>query len=242
MNEITQFIILFFAGIGASFINVMAGGGSLITISAMLLLGIEATVANATNRLGILTGAGSASLGFAKEKKLDFRSSFFFGLCAVPGAITGAIFASKIENRVFELALGIVMIAVTISLFLPKKENRSAKHSVWIYPALFVVGFYGGFIQAGVGIILMATFRHLHKLSLVEVNAQKVAITLLFTIPALIVFAVTDKILWIPAIALALGNWVGAKAAVKIAVKKGDIAVKIVLAIVIVLMAIRLFM
>lgn len=241
MSEPVMMLLLVFAGVAASFINVMAGGGSLITVGSMIALGIEPTIANGTNRLGILTAALSATKSFYKEGVINLKKSLFFGLCAVPGSIAGALWASKIDNIIFQKVLGVVMLLVTLTLFIPKKKNGSSnKQSIWIYPVLALIGLYGGFIQAGVGIIMMAAFRHLQKLPLTEVNAQKMVITLLFTVPALIVFAINGKINWKYAAAIAVGNWIGARLAVKLSVKKGDSLVKAVLAFVIILMAVRL--
>lgn len=240
MNEAGIMILLVIIGVAGSFINVMAGGGSLITMGTMIALGIEPTVANGTNRLGILTAAISATRSFYKEGVINIRRSILFGLCTVPGSIAGALWASKIDNILFQKILGVIMLLVTITLFIPKKSGDNNRKSILIYPFLAVIGIYGGFIQAGVGILMMAAFRHLQKIPLTEVNVQKMVITLLFTIPALIVFAATGKINWKYAGAIALGNWIGAQLAVKLSVKKGDSVVKVTLSLVIILMAVKL--
>lgn len=242
MSETITVLILIVVGIVGSFINVMAGGGSLITMGTMIALGIEPTVANGTNRLGILTASVSATKSFYKEGVINLKRSLLFGICAVPGSIAGALWASKIDNILFQKILGVIMLLVTLTLFIPKREGKNDHHSRWIYPALAIIGMYGGFIQAGVGIIMMAAFRHLQKLPLTEVNAQKMVITLLFTIPALTVFAVTGKINWKYAAAIAAGNWIGAQLAVKLSIKKGDSIVKITLAFVIIMMAAKLLL
>ncbi len=105
---------------------------------------------------------------------------------------------------------------------------------------MFLVGFYGGFIQAGVGFLIMALYRHLHNLDLVTINGRKMLITTIFTIPAIVIFAINGQIHWPYAIVLALGNYVGGTIATNWAIEKGDKIVKYVLAVAIVLMAIKL--
>jgi uncharacterized membrane protein YfcA len=123
------------------------------------------------------------------------------------------------------------------------KENRkrTEKKNWLIYPALVGIGFYGGFLQIGVGFLFMAALYHLLKVDLVLVNMHKVFIILIYTVPALTIFLITGNVNWKLGLSLAagsaLGAWIGARASVK----GGEKIIRIVLAVAILIMAAKLF-
>lgn len=130
-------------------------------------------------------------------------------------------------------------------MIIPRKKNYiidNNNHVTWpVYLAMFFVGFYGGFIQVGVGFILMAVLQYLMKLNLVLVNMHKVFIVMIFTVPATIVFIATGNVNWVMALTLAAGNSLGAWWAAKFAVKKGEKLIKVVLIASILIMSLKLF-
>jgi len=222
-------------------INVMAGGGSTLTLPVLLFLGLDASVANGTNRVAIGLQNVFAVLSFRQENVSQFRRSLIFSVCAIPGSIAGVFLAVSISDAWFERILGIVMILVVVSMLLPQGKriltSPEGVKSPWIYPALVLIGFYGGFMQVGVGFLFMAAFYHLLHMDLVHVNLHKVFVVLIYTIPVLIVFAISGNINWILGLALAAGNSVGAWFAVKLAVRKGDKVVRAVMIVAILIMA-----
>lgn len=245
MPEITSILILFAAGTIAGFINVMAGGGSSITLPILIFLGLDATVANGTNRIAILIQNISAIKSFKNEQYSEFKISFKMALFALPGAIVGALFAVRISGELFEKILAIVMIGIIISMIVPKKkhntDNDSEQKTSWaVYLAMFGIGFYGGFIQVGVGFLLMAALQYLMRINLVLVNMHKVFIILIYTFPALIIFIATDNVNWALGLTLAAGNALGAWWAAKMAVKKGEKLIKGILIAAIFLMSLKL--
>lgn len=243
MNEPINALILFASGVVAGFINIMAGGGSIIPIGIMILLGVEPVIANGTNRIGVLTGTISGALTYKAEKFTDLKTSLLLSICAIPGAVIGSIYSVNISNELFQKVLSIVMIFIMITMLLPKNKKEISinqlKKNWLIYPVMLLIGFYGGFIQIGVGFILMAAFRHLMAYDLLRVNMHKTFVVLIYTIPVLIIFGVSGKVNWVYALAIALGNAIGSFFSVKIALKKGEKVVKIVLVIAILLMSIK---
>jgi uncharacterized membrane protein YfcA len=124
-----------------------------------------------------------------------------------------------------------------------RKHNRKAQDdhsSKLIYPALFGIGFYGGFLQVGVGFLFMAALYHLVRLDLVFVNMHKVFIILVYTIPALLIFTITGNVNWKFGLILAAGNALGAWWGAHAAVKGGEKIIRIILAIAISIMAFKL--
>jgi len=244
VGDIESVLILFAAGVVSGIINVMAGGGSTITLPALIFLGLDGTDANGTNRIAVLVQSIVAISSFRSEKYSSFKLSFKMGLFTLPGAILGAIAASNIKGETFEKILGVVMIGVIITLLIPRKKinelNNIERIPLLVYLSMFAIGFYGGFIQVGVGFLLMAALAYLLKESLVLVNVHKVFITFLFTIPAVIVFILNDNIIWFYGLSLAAGNGVGAWWSAKISIKKGEKIIKPVLIISIFIMALKL--
>jgi uncharacterized membrane protein YfcA len=245
LSTLESSILLFVIGSAAGFLNVLAGGGSSLTLPALIFLGLDASIANGTNRVAILIQNLSAVHSFKKENYFESKLSLKLALLTLPGAIIGAVAAVKISDQTFETILGIVMIGVTISLLIPmpKQNNLNAKakvHTIPIYLSMLLIGFYGAFIQVGVGFLLMAALHYLMKLDLVRVNMHKVFIVLIFTIPALILFILTDNINWTMAVTLSLGNAFGAWWSVKISVRKGERFIKMILIVAVLIMALKL--
>ncbi len=253
MPDLTSFLILFGVGILAGTINIMAGGGSALTLPALIFLGLDATMANGTNRVAIVLQNVVAALSFRQEKVGGFRQSIIFGLWTIPGAVAGAVLAVQISDEWFRRILGIVMIGVVISMLIPRPRSarhapdgvRSIQHilfmkSRWIYPALFGIGFYGGFMQMGVGFLFMAAFYHLLRMNLVLVNMHKVVAVLVYTIPALFIFAVTGNVDWPLGLSLAAGNSLGGWWAVKLTVRRGEEIIRYVMVVAVLIMAGRI--
>ena len=234
-------LLLFAVGLLAGFINVMAGGGSSLTLPALIFLGLDGATANGTNRIAILVQNIFAMTGFQQNKRNEFKESFKLGILTLPGAIIGAFVAVSIQDVWFKRILSIVIIFVIISLFLPRPQSNSLTEKTskkWaLYLSLVAAGFYGGFIQVGVGFIFMAILFHLAKFNLVRVNVYKVFIIFLYTIPAIIVFMLSGKINWIWGLILSAGNGLGGWIGAHVSSKKGDKIVRIVLIMVLLFMA-----
>ena len=244
MPDLVGILILFAVGAVAAFINVNAGGGSSLTLPALIFLGLDPTVANGTNRVAILFQNISAVQSFKQEKFFEIKNSLILSALTLPGAIAGAIIAVKIGNELFEKILGVIMILIIVTMLLPKKKTDKTNTDFtidWkIVLSMLIVGFYGAFIQVGVGFLLMASFQYLMKLDLIRVNMHKVFVVFVFTIPALIVFMITDNINWYYGLTLSAGNVFGGWWGAKLSVKKGEKLIKFVLIIAILIMALKL--
>ena len=244
MPDLVGVLILFAVGAVAAFINVNAGGGSSLTLPVLIFLGLDPTVANGTNRVAIIFQNISAVYSFKNEKFFELKNSLILSALTLPGAIAGAIIAVEIDDDLFQKILAVVMILIIITMLIPNKKTDKTNSDFtidWkIVIAMIVVGFYGAFIQVGVGFLLMAAFQYLMKLDLIRVNMHKVFVVLVFTIPALLVFILTDNINWYYGLTLSAGNAFGGWWGAKLSVKKGEKLIKIVLIIAILIMAIKL--
>jgi len=244
LPDLQGILILFFVGAIAAFINVNAGGGSSLTLPVLIFLGLDPSVANGTNRVAILFQNASAVYAFKKEKFYELKNSLILSALTLPGAIIGAVTAVSISDELFEKILGVIMIFIIITMILPKKKTEKTKSDFtidWkIVTAMIVIGFYGAFLQVGVGFLLMASFQYLMKFDLIRVNMHKVFVVFVFTLPALLVFILTDNINWFYGVTLSAGNAFGGWWGAKLSVKKGEKLIKFVLIIAILIMALKL--
>lgn len=243
--EIPNELILFFVGTMAGFINVSAGGGSTITLPVLIFIGLDAATANGTNRIALIFQNISGIGSFHNEKIRGIKLALKYALFTIPGAVIGAIFSIKITQEWFERILAIIMITVVVSLFKKRKENianieENENPGILFYLSMLLVGFYGGFIQVGIGLILMSTLFHFLQTSLVRVNFYKLIVVLVYMIPALLVYVLNDKVNWLLGFMLATGSITGAWIGARVSVKKGDTFIKYILAIVIIGMAVKL--
>ncbi len=244
MSDLTSALILFGVGTISGFMNVVAGGGSSLTLPALIFLGLDSTVANGTNRIAVIFQNISAIYSFKREKYSHFKLSWKLSLLTLPGTIAGALFALSIGDELFEKILGVIMIGVIISMVVPNpkvKTNENPDKIPWtVHLSMFGIGFYGGFIQVGIGFMIMATLQYLMKMNLILVNMHKVFIVLILTIPAFIIFLISGNINWQLGISLAAGNAFGAWWAAKLSVRKGESFIKMILIVTVFIMALKL--
>jgi len=246
MEQFSKEIILFFVGAFAGFLNVFAGGGSALTLPALIFAGLDTATANGTNRIALALQNISGISSFKNQKVQGFNIALKYAVFTIPGAIAGAIFSIQITHEWFERILAVVMVGIVISLFKKQKhpgdyDSEVNNPGLFFYISMFFIGFYGGFIQVGVGFILMAALFHFLQTSLMRVNYYKLVIVLIYMIPALLVFILNDKVNWTLGLVTASGNMIGAWIAAKANVKKGDTLIRYILALAMLIMAIKLF-
>jgi uncharacterized membrane protein YfcA len=240
--------LLILVGFIAGFINTMAGGGSLLTLPLLIFLGLPSAVANGTNRIAIFMSAFSATAGFKSKGISNYPFNFYLGFSGLLGALIGAQIAVDIKGELFNKILAVIMIVVVLLIvFKPKidsvniLERLTGKHLYISMVAFFFIGIYGGFINAGIGFVIMLFLHYYNKMNLVKVNATKVVIVLIYTTGAIITFALAGKINWIYGIFLASGNFLGGWISSRWSVKKGEKAIKAFLVVMVLLMSIKLW-
>lgn len=248
MSPVLEIVVLIVIGFVAGVINTIAGGGSLLTLPILIFLGLPPNVANGTNRIGILFQSISTTAGFKSKGIITFPFSIYISISALIGALLGAQIAVDIEGETFNKILAVVMVLVVVYMVLNHKykqlnllERSTGKH-LWLSVLLFFfVGIYGGFIQAGVGFMMLLVLSSVNNFSLVKSNAIKVIVTLVFTIASLAIFLANDKVNWKYGLLLALGSAAGGWLSSRWSVKKGDGLVKIFMIVMVVIMAIKLW-
>jgi uncharacterized protein len=241
-----QLAILFVAGAIAGFINILAGGGSLLTLPVLIFLGLPAATANGTNRISILIQSLAGVAGFHHLNVFPWRAGLLAAIPALIGAIIGANLAIDISDTLFKQILAGLMIAMLILIvFDPSKrlrENRrpiTGMRRVWFALGFFGVGLFGGFIQAGVGFLII-TLMLLAGFDLVATNAVKVLVIMIFTIAALAVFILRGEMNYLLGVSLGAGSAVGGWLATRFAVKKGHAWIRVFVLIMVVVFAAKL--
>ncbi len=218
-----MYLLAILAGAVAGFINTLAGSGSLITLPMLMFMGLDASTANGTNRVGVLLGTLVAVGTFSKQGKLPLeKATSWMIVPAVVSGVIGAILAAKLDAPTMHNVISIVMILMLFVIMVkPKRwliESTESQPPLarWTTVLIFsVIGFYGGFIQAGVGIFLLGGLVLHAKYDLVRANALKIFIALMFTAPALCIFIWHDQVHWgfgaLIATGQTFGYWAGAR-------------------------------
>ena len=247
LNEWYHYVLLIGTGFAVGFINTVAGGGSLLSLPVLIFLGLPPAVANGTNRVAIVIQAALAVAGFKSKGVSTAPFNIYLGIAALFGAIIGAYIAVDIKGETFNKILAGIMIAVVlIIIFKPKMkigemQERITGKYLWIgVLAFFLFGIYGGFINAGLGFIIILFLHYVNHMTLVRSNATKVAVVLIYTMAALTVFVLNDKVNWKVGLILAIGNGSGAFIASRVSVDKGDGFIKTFLVVVVLCMAVKL--
>jgi len=242
-----EIAILIFSGVLVGFINTLAGGGSIISLSILIFFGLPATVANGTNRIAITLQTLIATGSFKQQKVLDHKKGLYLAIPAVLGSILGAKIAADINEIVFERAIAVIIIVMMIFiLYKPqrwlkgKEELIKKKINIWQVILFFFIGVYGGFIHVGVGYLLLGGIVLGAGYDLVKANAIKVMIVLLYAPFTLVVFILNDQVNWAYGFTLAIGNIVGAFVASRMAVSWGANFVRIVIVIVVLFTSVHL--
>ncbi|MCB1213963.1 MAG: sulfite exporter TauE/SafE family protein [Deltaproteobacteria bacterium] len=243
--EWTIFLILIPLGLVAGFLNVLAGGGSLLVLPVLIFLGLPAPIANATNRLAILSQGLSGMAGYQLFQKERLKKYLSLSLWTLPGALAGAFLSVEISELWFQRILAIILIAATFLIFFPPKKKLIASSmelpsSFASKLALVAFGFYGGFIQAAAGLVFLLLLSGLGGVSLLESNKLKVSLIVFYTLPVLIFFIWQDLILWSVGLSLAVTQALGGYLAAKFSLKKGEKPIRWGLGLALLVMAGRL--
>lgn len=245
---IVEIIVLIVSGLLVGFINTLAGGGSIISLSVLMLMGLPAPVANGTNRIAIIVQTLTATTSFRQQKVLDSKKGWILGIPAIVGAVIGAWIAVDINEVVLERAMAVIMLVMLVFMvYNPKKilygqkELVEKKVSIWQIIIFFFIGLYGGFLHMGVGYFLLAALVLSCGYDLVRANAVKVFIVLMYVVVSFLVFIFNDQVYWKYGLVLTIGNVIGAFVASRLAVQKGVVFVKWVIIVIILVMSGHLF-
>ncbi len=226
--------LLAVTGFLAGGINTVAGGGSNLTLPALMMLGLPADIANGTNRIAVTLQCAVGVAGFDRHQSLDRPAIIPILIPTLIGGVIGAITAALIPNLYLKPVLLITILTMSAVILVkpgviappPGTPTRSPTQYPAAWWGLFATGLYGGFVQAGVGFILLAALAGGLRYDLLRANALKMTCTLAFTLVSVGVFVYFDQVSWVPGLILASGNMLGAHLAVKVAIKASQNSIK----------------
>lgn len=240
--------MLIISGLLVGFINTLAGGGTIISISLFLFLGLPVNVANGTNRIAVFFQTLVSTASFKKQNVLDTRKGLLLGIPTIFGSVIGAKIAVDINEKLFEQAIGFIMlIMMFFIIYKPqtwlkgKSELMTRKISFFQIFVFFLIGLYGGFIHVGVGYFILAGLVLNAGYDLVKANALKVFLVLLYAPFTLIVFIYNKQINYEYGLIHAIGNIAGAFIASRFAVNWGANFVRWVIIIIILITSAQMF-
>ncbi|MEM9858467.1 MAG: sulfite exporter TauE/SafE family protein [Bacteroidota bacterium] len=209
-------VLLISGGVLAGVVNTVSGSGTLFSMGVMSLTGIPLSVANIATRPGVFFQNISGILVLSRYRQFSIKNmSWRLVISTGIGAMLGAVCAGLISGRSFNVVASLVMLLLLIQYLFPKAfkkwNNSFSQRTALPNPLLFFfAGFYGGFIQIGIGILILTLVLKQLSMSFAEANAYKLVIILFYTVPTTIYFASINAILWKPALIVAIGQVIGA--------------------------------
>ena len=246
MPPITEALLLIIVGLVAGILNVLAGGGSFLTLPMLIFLGLPPSLANGTNRVGILLQNVGAVWSFRRQGVATHGLAPWVAVPATLGAVLGATLALWLSDRAFQQILAFLMVAVTLASLLwttrgasegaePTRPNLAV-----LVTGAFASGVYGGFVQAGVGFLFLAVATWA-GLDLVRGNAVKVLAILCLTAQALLIFAWQGRVDWVLGGCLAIGTLSGGILGARLTVLAGNRWLRWVVTLMVLVFAVKLW-
>ncbi len=238
-----ELVILTAAGLAAGYLNAIAGAGSLLTLPALIFTGLEAGAANATNRIAILFNNLSAMLAYRRGGVRAGKLALPLLLPLAASGAAGAWFATLLDDEQLQVSIAVAMVVFLVLSFVPRRRGGDGKKEDEAKPELppfrpsmllgfCLIGFYAGFLQAGVGILILLYMSLVHGTSLVAANALKVVVILVFAAVALVVFVVLgEPIDPLRGVVLAGGTTVGGYLGARETLRRGEKFVRAVLVV-----------
>ena len=242
-----EYPLIIAVGFLAAFLNTVGGGGSLFSVPILTFMGLPITMANATSRVAILFQNIFAVGGFrSKGVELPWPYAIYLGIASLGGGLAGSLLAAHVPDDVFKKIFVVVMfISVGLILYDPfksKGEEKLTPKAQWTGVFFFLfIGVYGGFVQAGIGFLVIAVLSLVNNLSLVKSNYVKVFAAIVYTGVSVVVFALEGKINWYIGLVLAIGHALGGWYASRWSVKAGDVWIKRVMIVSVLAMAVVLW-
>ena len=226
-SALNIFLLVLGGGV-AGFINTLAGGGSFLTIPLLIFLGLPPTVANATNRVGVFLQSLTATRQLHSHGVFPVRFSLIVAIPAVFGSVLGTYWAMVVSDAAFKKYLAVFMVLMSLVTFFkpaamlpPAEGSYSFRRWALLWLVFFIIGVYGGFIQAGVGFLIIAAMV-LTGYDLVAGNGTKSFVIFLLTCVSLAIFWAGGKVQLVPGLALGFGSMLGAGIGSHVTVTRGN--------------------
>lgn len=228
--------LLAFAAFCAGLVDAIAGGGGLITVPALFATGLPVPIALATNKGQASFGAISSFMSFWTRGEVDKRRALLGFAGGFVGSLAGALLLLRVPSKPLKpVSLVLLMIAAVI-VMIPRKPGQGVERS-WAMKGLLPIaaglGFYDGFFGPGVGSMLIVAWVLVFGDTLTRASGNAKVVNLASNLAALLIFTVKGAVLWRIAAPMAIANAVGAFVGARLAVKRGDRFVRMVVLLVV---------
>lgn len=207
-------VVLAVVGIAAGIVNTMAGGGSFLSLSALMFVGLPAGDASGSLRLAVVLQNITAIATFHRKGVRAYGLAAKLIVPAMIGSLAGSYLATKMDDALLRPIFGGLLLLWAVLLLLkPKRFLHPPEEPKPMGPLAYflamLVGVYAGFVQGGVGFPLLALLIGYLGLDPVKANSVKMVVVFFATMVALINFALAGQVMWIPGLALAVGTSLG---------------------------------
>jgi len=243
-----NYLILIATGILVGFINTLAGGGSTILYPILIFMGMPIHTAIGTSRVGFLSQGIFSVAGFKSKGVFLFPFNVYVSIAAMSGGLLGAWISLHTPAKRLTHILAFIMILIAVLILIQSRIKKTqGLHRIkgkwlWIsFIVYFLIGIYGGFIQAGMGFMIILAGTLVNRFNLTEANSIKALIVLVLTIPTLYMFAVKEFVNWEAGVAIAIGTALGSWLTSRWSVNINEKYLRLFIASVVVLLAIKLW-
>ncbi|MCZ2259110.1 sulfite exporter TauE/SafE family protein [Sporosarcina sp. G11-34] len=237
-----DYILLYFIGMAAMTLGTLAGGGGLITMPAMLLMGIPIHSAIGAAKISNTVSSFTTFITVLLKKQITFKESFWIIPASMVGGFTGGFIATRLtESTMYTVAI-ILLIFAFFTSFLSKSDftgTENLRPTKVAVPGLVGVGMYDGMFGPGQGTLLLYLFNHLRISYMRAIGFVRLA-TFSSGFGAAISYIAMGKIIWPIVFALMAGSISGAQIGVRLAEKLNPKHVKTLLRVVTITLIVQL--
>jgi uncharacterized membrane protein YfcA len=216
-----EVVAILLAGMAAGTINTIVGSGTLITFPTLLAFGVPPVTANVSNTVGLVPGTLSGALGYRAELAGQRPRVLRLASASLIGAALGAGLLLWLPSEAFDAIVpalvGLGVLLVVIGPRLQRWVAARAAHrgglpdhgAVWLWPAILLLGVYGGYFGAAQGVLLVAVLGIGLADTLQRHNATKNMLALVVNTVAALVFIAVADVDWAVAGLIAVGSVIG---------------------------------
>jgi uncharacterized membrane protein YfcA len=246
MLDTSQMTLLVASAFFGGLVDAVAGGGGLLTIPALLSVGIPPAMAIGTNKLQAIIGSATASYQFIKKGNIDTKKLFPLMVTAFIGAVLGGFTISYLDNQLLKLIMPYLLVLIALYFLFSSKLTSNVETKQRISMSVFclslcpLIGWYDGFLGPGTGSFLIASFVGLLGFGLMEATMGSKLVNFATNLAALIILAFSGKVLWSVGFLMMIGQFLGALIGVKLIFLKGNKLIRPMIVIVCIVMAIKL--
>lgn len=243
-------LVIFAAGVAAGAINSIAGGGTLISFPALLWIGRDPIVANATNTVAIWPGSLAGAYGFRRELSTVRRWLLLLIVPSLLGGALGSWLLLRTPSSVFERLVPFLILGATLLLafqeliskrFIPP-TRQEPHHLTAVFIFQLLVGIYGGYFGAGMGILMLAALGLIGLTDLHQMNGLKNVLAVAINGIAAIYFAFAKAVSWNDVLVMMTGTLIGGYLGARLARRLGRRFVRIAVVVIGMVMSVALFL